>query len=379
MNTPVIARAGALAALWLAACAAHAIEVPKPPPPAEQKQEAPPPELTVTPTDERAFYEKIQRVTAHRSLRGLKIPAEVIAELGRGNADSAVATLSRAASEGNKEADIALVHVQHWCNAVSSQRAPSDPKAAIAKVVQGQPDQRAARVAGVMFAELDYVQRARASCSKARFDYTGIEARLRSSADAGDPASATELAQFLRDPAKREAMLQSAVKKNYPPAVYKVATNLLIAVQRGQTTENVSAIRELLKIAGRTIPRAKLDLANCMAVGCDGHPADALTARAFGIDAARDGEPTAFMSMVRMPWGGRMTRQQLLAWQYFGDRLNEGGCMGDVYVPTALAFGQTIGMLERNADPRILEEARTQFETLWTEHGARAQKENGCE
>jgi hypothetical protein len=379
MNTPGIAHAGALAALWLAACAAHAIEVPKPPPPAEQKQEAPPPELTVTPTDERAFYEKIQRVTAHRSLRGLKIPAEVIAELGRGNADSAVATLSRAASEGNKEADIALVHVQHWCNAVSSQRAPSDPKAAIAKVVQGQPDQRAARVAGVMFAELDYVQRARASCSKARFDYTGIEARLRSSADAGDPASATELAQFLRDPAKREAMLQSAVKKNYPPAVYKVATNLLIAVQRGQTTENVSAIRELLKIAGRTIPRAKLDLANCMAVGCDGHPADALTARAFGIDAARDGEPTAFMSMVRMPWGGRMTRQQLLAWQYFGDRLNESGCMGDVYVPTALAFGQTIGMLERNADPRILEEARTQFETLWTEHGARAQKENGCE
>ena len=212
MNTPLIARAGALAALWLAACAAHAIEVPKPPPPPEQKQEAPPPELTVTPTDERAFYEKIQRVTAYRSLRGLKIPAEVIAELGRGNADGAVATLSRAASEGNKEADIALVHVQHWCNAVSSQRVPGDPKAAIAKVVQGQPDQRAARVAGVMFAELDYVQRARASCSKARFDYTGIEARLRASADAGDPASATELAQFLRDPAKREAMLHHIQK-----------------------------------------------------------------------------------------------------------------------------------------------------------------------
>ena len=213
----------------------------------------------------------------------------------------------------------------------------------------------------------------------AGFDYTGIEARLRASADAGDPASATELAQFLRDPAKREAMLQSAVQKNYPPAVYKVATNLLIAVQRGQTTENVSAIRELLKIAGRTIPRAKLDLANCMAVGCDGHPADALTARAFGIDAARDGEPTAFMSMVRMPWGGRMTRQQLLAWQYFGDRLNEGGCMGDAYVPTSLAFGQTIGMLERNADPKVLEEARTQTASLWSEHGVRAQKENGCE
>jgi hypothetical protein len=378
MNTRRIARAGALAALWLATCAAHAIEVPKPQPAPEKPPEQAPPQLTVTPTDERAFYEKVQRVTAYRSMRGLKIPPEVIAELGRGNADAAVATLSRLAIEGNKEADIALVHVQHWCNSVSSQRA-GDPKVQIAKLVKGQPEQRAARVAGVMYAEIDYMQRARAGCSKARFDYTGIEARLRASADKGDPASATELAQFLRDPAKREAMLQSAVKKNYPPAVYKVATNLLIAVQRGQTTENVSQIRELLKIAGRTIPRAKLDLANCMAVGCDGHPADALTARAFGIDAARDGEPTAFMSMVRMPWGARLTRPQMLSWQYFGDRLNEGGCMGDAYVPTTLALGQTIALLERNADPTVLEEARKQAQTLWTEHGVRAQKENGCE
>jgi hypothetical protein len=378
MNILRIVRAGALAASWLAACAAHAIEAPKPQPAPEKPAEQPPPELTVTPTDERAFYEKVQRVTAYRSMRGLKIPAEVIAELGRGNADAAVAMLSRLAVEGNKEADIALVHVQHWCNSVMSQRA-GDPKVQMAKLLKGQPEQRAARVAGVMYAEVDYMQRARAGCSKARFDYTGIEARLRASAATGDPASATELAQFLRDPAKREAMLQTAVKKNYPPAVYKVATNLLMAVQRGQTTENVGQIRELLKIAGRTIPRAKLDLANCMAVGCDGHPADALTARAFGIDAARDGEPTAFLSMVRMPWGARFTRPQMLAWQYFGDRLNEGGCMGDAYVPTTLAFGQTIALLERNADPKVLEEARKQGEALWSEHGVRAQKENGCE
>jgi len=378
MNKLRIARAGVLAALWLATCAAHAIEVPKPQPEPEKPAQAPPPQLTITPTDERAFYEKVQRVTAYRSMRGLKIPAEVIAELGRGNADAAVAMLSRLAVEGNKEADIALVHVQHWCNSVSQQRA-GDPKAQMAKLLKGQPEQRAARVAGVMYAEVEYMQRARASCSKARFDYTGIEARLRAAAETGDPASATELAQFLRDPAKREAMLQSAVKKNYPPAVYKVATNLLIAVQRGQTTENVSQIRELLKIAGRAIPRAKLDLANCMAVGCDGHPADALTARAFGMDAARDGEPTAFMSMVRMPWGARFTRPQMLSWQYFGDRLNEGGCMGDAYVPTTLAFGQTIALLERTASPTVLEEARTQGETLWAEHGVRAMKENGCE
>jgi hypothetical protein len=377
MNIRRIAGAGLLAALALATCAAHAIEAPKPQPQREEQPQQPPPEVNVTPTDERAFYEKIQRVTAFRSMRGLKVPADVISELGRGNADAAVAALSQKASAGDNDANIALVLTQHWCAAVSQQRA-GDPKAAIAKLVQNQPEKRAARVAGVIYAEVDYMQRASASCRKARFDYTGIEARLRSAAAAGDAASATELAQFLRDPAQREAMLQSAVKENYPPAVYKVATNLLMAVQRGQTTENVSQIRELLKIAGREIPRAKLDLANCMAVGCDGHPADAMTARAFGIDAARDGEPTAFLSMVRMPWG-RFARDELLAWQYFGDRLNESGCMGDQYVPTTLAFGQTIGLLERTLNPQTLEAARTRTEALWNEHGARAMKENGCD
>lgn len=378
MNVSPLARAGALAVLWLTAGVTHAIEAPKPAPAPEQKQEAPPPELTVAPTDEREFYQKVQRVTAYRGLRGLKIPREVITDLGNGDADKAVATLSGIAAQGNNEANIGLVNVQHWCAAVAQQRS-GDPKAAIAKLVQGQPDARAARIAGVIYAEVDYMQRARANCAKAKFDYQGIEARLRSAADAGDPASATELAQFLRDPAKREAMLQTAVKKNYPPAVYKIATNLLIAVQRGQTTENVSQIRELLKIAGREIPRAKLDLANCMAVGCDGHPADALTARAFGIDAARDGEPTAFPSMVRMPWGARIPRPELLAWQLFGDKLNESGCMGDQYVPTSLAVSQTIGMITKVLDNDELEETKKKFDALWAEHGARAMKENGCE
>ena len=380
MNIRRISGAGMLAALALVTCAAHAIEAPKPQAPSEEApQQQRPPELNVTPTDERAFYEKIQRVTAFRSMRGLKVPADVIAELGRGNADTAVAALNKLASGGDNDANIALVLVQHWCAAVSQQRA-GDPKAAIAKLVQNQPERRAARVAGVIYAEVDYMQKARTSCGAAmrQFDYRGVEARLRSAAAAGDAASATELAQFLRDPAQREEMLQTAVKKNYPPAVYKIATNLLIAVQRGVTTENVSQIRELLKIAGREIPRAKLDLANCMAVGCDGHPADAMTARAFGLDAARDGEPTAFTSMVRMPWG-RFPREELLAWQYFGDRLNEAGCMGDQYVPTTLAFGQTIGLLERNVNPKTLEDARTRTEALWNEHGVRAMKENGCE
>ena len=56
--------------------------------------------------------------------------------------------------------------------------------AVIAKLVKNQPEQRAARVAGVMYAEVEYMQRARIGCSKARFDYTGIEERLRASAEA---------------------------------------------------------------------------------------------------------------------------------------------------------------------------------------------------
>lgn len=379
MSTGRIARGIALAALWLTASVAQAIEAPKPQAAPETKQEEPPPpEIDVTPTDERAFYEKVQRVTAFRSLRGLRIPPDVIAEIGKGNADTAVALLSNAATQGNNEANIALVHVQHWCSAIFQQR-PGDPKAQIAKLVKDQPPNRAARVAGVIYAELDYMKRAADGCRKAKFDYTGIEARLRDAAATGDAASATELAQFLRDPAKRAEMLQTAAKANYPAANYKIATNLLIAVQRGQTTENVSKIRELLKIAGRAIPRAKLDLANCMAVGCDGHPADPLTARAFGIDAARDGEPTAFVSMARMPWGARIPRPQLLAWQLFGDRLNESGCMGDQYIPTTLAFGQTIGMLTSVLDNEDLEETKRQFDALWAEHGTRAMRENGCE
>src|SRR5215212_104738 len=141
MNIGRILGTGALTALWLAASAAHAIEMPKPQPPPEQKAEAPPPELNVTPTDERAFYEKVQRVTAFRSLRGLKVPADVIAELGRGNGDLAVATLGSRASGGDNDANIALVLVQHWCTAVSSQRA-GDPKVQIAKLVQNQPPER---------------------------------------------------------------------------------------------------------------------------------------------------------------------------------------------------------------------------------------------
>lgn len=368
-------RSAALAALLLIHGAAHALEKPKQALPPEAAPEAPP--VTVAPTDETQFHQVLQRVTTFRNLRGLNVGDPIIDQLSRGEADQAVAALSTLAAQGNRQADIALVRIQHWCNTVSSAR-PMDWQAQLPQVSKQFPPERAPRVAGLLKAEAEFTPRAKAGCSKARFDFGAIESRLRAAADAGDPASATELAQFARDPAKREALLEAAISKNYGPAMYAAASNLLIAVQRGQTTENVSKIRELLKVAGLTIPKAKLDLANCMSLGCDGHPADARTALAFGVDAARDGEPTAFLSMARLPWGRQMQRAQMLAWQYFGDQLNEAGCMGDAYIATSLGFAQSIPMLEKGAPPQLLEAAKSQAETLWNDNGARAKKENGC-
>lgn len=328
--------------------------------------------------DGKDFYQKLQRVTHFRNLRGLNVPAGVIQDLGRGDADRAVATLEALAKQGSRDANVALVRVQHWCGRLASVR-PTDLDTQIGKMTETLPPARATRTAQVIRAEHEFRRHAGQACSRAVFDYRQIEARLREAADLGDAASATELAQFVRDPAQRQALLKTAMDKGYAPAYYAIATQLLIAVQRGETTENVGSIREWLKQAGRAVPKAKLDLANCMALGCDGHPADALAARAFGTDAARDGESTAYLSMVRMPWGGRMSRSQLLAWQYFGDRLNEAGCMGDSYASTSTMFAQTIGMLEKGQKPEVLQAARSHADDLWNDFGARAMRENGCD
>jgi hypothetical protein len=353
----------------------EAIEAPKQQaPPAEA---APAQRAALEPTDQREFYRVLQHSAHARTLRGLTIPPETIAALARGEADAAVASLSALAAQGDKEANIALVRIQHWCNRVASAR-QSASQDQIAKLISALPDERAEKVAGVIQAENAYQKVARDACFKARFDFGAIEARLREAAQQGHAASATELAQFVRDPQQREALLQAAIKQRYAPAMYTAATNLVMAVQRGQTTENVSQIRLWLKQAGPTMPKAKLDLANCMSLGCDGHPADALSARAFGLDAARDGEPTAFPSIMRMPWGGRLTRVQHLAWQYFGDRLNEAGCTGEAYLTSAATFAQNIAMLEKGQPPQVLEEARREADVLWRDNGVRAMKEQGC-
>lgn len=365
----------AATALALASVAAFAIEAPKqstaPAPAAE------PSLASITPSDEKAFYEKLQRVAHHRNLHDLKVPDGVVSALARAEIDTVVASLTRLAAAEDEHATVALVRIQNWCGRLGATR--PDPQALISKLSQDLSPERASRAAGVLLAEAEYLQRAREACARAEFDYGGIEQQLRRFAAEGKPLSATELAQFTRDAAKREAMLQQAVDQNFAPAMYALATQRVMAVQRGEMTQNVGSIRSLLKQAGRTLSRAKLDLANCMSLGCDGHPADAAAAAAFGLDAARDGEPAAFLSMARMPWGSRYSRAQLLAWQFFGERLNDAGCMGETYIASATAFAQIIKALEKGQDPKLVEEAKSQAENLWREHSARAMKEQGCQ
>jgi hypothetical protein len=364
--------------LALALCASRTVAIEAPAstsqPPTEQ---AAPQAANITPSDESAFAGVLQRSAHHRNLTGLKISYDVVDLLARGDVAGAIATLSRQAAGGNNDANIALVRIQHWCNRIVSTRVP-DAQSQIAKLPATLDPHRAARAAGVLIAEEKYRQTAGRSCTQAQFDYSAIESRLRQAADAGDPASATELAQFTRDPARKQAMLEAAANKGFAPAQYVLATSRLIAVQRGVTAENVASIRLLLKQAGLSINKAKVDLANCMALGCDGHPADAAGAAAFGTDAARDGEPGAFLSMARMPWGMRMNRVELLAWQQFGDRLSEAGCVGENYVMSTITFDQTLKALVKDMDTAALEKAATRADALWRDHGQRAMREQGC-
>ncbi|HEU4654174.1 MAG TPA: hypothetical protein VFS47_09310 [Steroidobacteraceae bacterium] len=365
-----------LSVVVLSAQQSLAIEAPKANAPAPQPAAPATQQPTPAASDESAFYQRLQYSTHFVNLRDLSVPNDVLVALSQGHADVAVNALEASAAKGSSTANIALVRIQHWC--ASALRPGEDPQKQIAALPQDLAPERAARAAGVINARAAFLPRAMNGCRDASFNYRAIEARLRSAAETGDAASATELAQFVRDPQQRETLLKTAAAKNYAPALYATATQHLMAVQRGQTTEDVASIRLQLKQAGRTLARARVDLANCMALGCDGHPADALTAQAFGVDAARDGEPIAFLSMPRMPWGYRLSRAQLLGWQMFGDRLNEQGCFGDEYVGAAIAFAQTIKGLEREQDPAVVDQGRATAQTLWKDNAERVMKERGC-
>ena len=322
------------------------------------------------------FVTQFERVTYRQLFRGLGQDTTVIDKLALGDFAGAVAELS-ATAEGRQPVNIALIRLQHACARIVQSSATTNP-AQLDKLRSTLQEARAARIIAVIDAQNEYLQKAQAGCRNARFELRLIESRLRQAAESGDAASATELARFTNDAARREAMLLAAADKNYAPAQHALAQSRVVGVQRGLSTENVASIRLLLKQAGQSLPLAKLDFANCVASGCDGHPADIPTAAVFGIDAARDGESAAYVAMMRMPWRTRLKPEELIAWQYFGDRLNEAGCMGEAYVGAAVNFAQTLTQLETGVRPDVLSAGKQLAERYWTDYAARAKREQLC-
>jgi hypothetical protein len=323
------------------------------------------------------FVVHLERVAHRQLLRGLGIEPQIIDALGAGDFVAAVDRLSAGAAQA-QPFNIALIRLQRDCARLVQSQTALDP-ARLDKLRTDLEERRASRVIAVIDAQNEYTKKAQASCRNARFDLRQIDSRLRQAADSGDAVSATELARYTNDPVRREALLVAAAGKNYAPAQHALAQSRVIGVQRGLSTENVASIRILLKQAGQTLPMAKLDFANCVAVGCDGHPADAPTAAVFGIDAARDGESAAYPAIMRMPWRGRLRPEEIIAWQYFGDRLNEAGCMGEGYVGAAINFAQTLAQLEKGVKPDVLSAGRQLAERYWTDYAERARKEQLCE
>jgi hypothetical protein len=326
--------------------------------------------------DADTFVARLVRVDRSQDLRGLDVPADSAATLARGDIPAAVQQLEALARDGSNAANVALVRTQHWCAFLGGKHAPLDKKEAA--INQSLAPERAARTLDILHAQQTFTTRAAAACRKAPFDYRAIEQRMRAAASDGDAVSESELALFTRDAAQRTAYLEQAAAHGYAPAQHKLAVSRVIAVQRGETTENVKSIRMLLKQAGQSLPAAKVDLANCMATGCDGHPSDTATAAAFAIDAARDGDPSAYTAMLRMPWRSQMTAAEIAAWQMFAQRLNEHACMGTAYVDAAVSLANTLAQFEKALPPQELARAQALTERYWTEFSARARNEQRC-
>ncbi len=361
--------------LALAGADATAIEAPA------KSQPSPPPaaathEQAIALSDPQALQALRVRAAHGQRLANLKIESSVIDALASGDVAKAVALLSARAETNDPPSNIALVRIQNWCSRLPPRERHRDLKL-LEQLRQQLTEDEVTRLQKIVDLELNYEAAALQSCQRAQFDYRLIEAQLREAADAGEPLSVTELARIETRPERVEALLQQAVSKNYAPAQYALAMSRLVRVQRGELTQNVGTIRVLLKQAGRTLSRAKLDLANCMATGCEGHPGDADGAMVFGLDAARDGERDAFASIARMPWAARLSMEQRLAWQYFGQRLNEAGCFGENYLPMFALLRENVIAYERVVGAAQAQAAKL-ADQYWAEFASRAQREQHC-
>src|SRR5262245_22114658 len=90
------------AMLLLCVATAHSIDAPQPAtPPAEA---AAPAKIEIKPTDETAFYERLQYVSHKRILVGLGISDDVLKTLAAGSSDGAIAGLSQRSAAGDLNA-----------------------------------------------------------------------------------------------------------------------------------------------------------------------------------------------------------------------------------------------------------------------------------
>lgn len=363
--------------LLLATPSLHAIEAPSKSSSSPSTSAPAGPAYSVTTTDPQTLAPLLVRTSHRQRFANLKVDAAVVEYMTRADIAGAVAQLSAKAEANDPATNIALIRIQHWCTRIPPRDRHRDPKL-LEQLRPQLSEAETARLQKLVDLELDYEAAALKSCQQAQFDYRLIEAQLRETADAGEPMSVTELARLETRPARVEELLLQAASKNYAPAQYALAMHRLIAVQRGEQTENVASIRVLLKQAGRSSSQAKLDLANCMALGCEGHPSDVAGAVVFGLDAARDGERDAYASIARMPWAARMPMEERLAWQYFGQRLNEAGCFGDNYLPMYRLLRENVTAYEKAVGGKLLPQAQQITERYWQEYAPRAQREQQC-
>jgi hypothetical protein len=349
---------------------ANAIEAPAPPRPAAAT-------AVISPADSQSLHSQLIRVAHRQRFRELRIEPAISDLLSRNEVAAAVSQLGVKADQNDAAANIALIRVQHWCSRLAPRERHRDAQMLEQMRAQLSADEQA-RLQSLLNLQLDYEAAASKACQQAPFDYRMIEARLREAADAGEPMSVTELSRLETKPQRVEELLQQAANKNYAPAQYALAVHRLTSVQRGISTENVASIRVLLKQSGRIWSQAKLDLANCMALGCEGHPADVAGAVVFGLDAARDGERGSYSSIARMPWAARLPFEQRLAWQYFAQQLNNAGCFGEHYLPMYRSLQENVAAYEKALSSELKEQAKKIAGQYWKEYGPRAQREQQC-
>ena len=284
---------------------------------------------------------------------------------------------SALAEQGSRKANIALVRIQHCCGSVAGGRRP-DVNAQISKLSPDLPPDKAARVAGVIQAEADYMNRARAACRKATFDYRRYRSAAARAAEAGDPASATELAQFMRDPAKKKALLKAAADKNIRPRCTPLRPSCwspCSAARRPRTSARFASCSSRRAARCRK-PRWIWRIAWRWAA-TDIRPMRSLPAPSASMLRAT-ASPMAFCSMVRMPWGSTHVARAAAGLAVLRRSTQRSRLHGRQLHRRCDQLRADDRDAREESGPAVAGSRHKLAEELWRDNEARAKKENNC-